>query len=32
VGLTADRERKKTVRGNEKPIPVVERLMATGSG
>lgn len=32
VGLTANREKKKTVRGNENTFPVVERLMATGSG
>src|SRR5438046_1947359 len=32
LGLTANREKKKTVRGKEKMIPVVERLMATGSG
>ncbi len=32
VGLTADREKKKTVKGVEKPVEVTEDLMATGSG
>ncbi len=33
VGLTADREKKKTVKGGvEKPVQVTEDLMATGSG